>query len=112
MNPNKALWEKGDFTRLAATMRVLLAEDDPIVPRDDLSPDHAKQQLQGDDEAGACCADAQGSDEQEGEREAQGGDALRVDRLYLCGITGHRGDLAELELREIDVIEDRKARHF
>jgi cyclopropane fatty-acyl-phospholipid synthase-like methyltransferase len=21
MNPNKALWEKGDFTRLAATMR-------------------------------------------------------------------------------------------
>ena len=21
MNPNKALWEKGDFTRIAATMR-------------------------------------------------------------------------------------------
>src|SRR5438045_3871787 len=30
MNPNKALWEKGDFTRIAATMR---ASGDALVHR-------------------------------------------------------------------------------
>src|SRR5205085_10124666 len=30
MNPNKALWEKGDFTRIAATMR---ASGDALVQR-------------------------------------------------------------------------------
>ena len=34
MNPNKALWEKGDFTRIAASMR-------PVRPRRRLCRPHA-----------------------------------------------------------------------
>ncbi len=37
LNPNQALWEKGDFTRIAATMR---SSGDALVARLDLAPGH------------------------------------------------------------------------
>ncbi len=37
MNPNKALWEKGDFTRIASTMR---ESGEALVRRIGISPDH------------------------------------------------------------------------
>ena len=49
MNPNKALWEKGDFTRLAATMRE--SGDALIESLKKFSPDYMSQRIQPPEQA-------------------------------------------------------------